>query len=417
MVSAVVACTCAAAVVAFSYAWSTAGPPSSLSWFGWLLLLTLLVSLGPPQVIGRIQLSYSSIFMIAAVPLLGPIGTAVIAMAPVLFARNEAIKRAYNVAMRTLFCLAGSAAYALSGGTTLTDGPLDGSESMLLAARMALASVVIALTNNVLLAFIVRVSDGVRLRPTMARLLRTAAPGDVIYFVAAFLLVILWAPAGLGVFAALLALPCFLVAEWALRQYVGEYDQRQQIIESFASALDSRVPGSGLHGARVAAVAEQLAVTLGMRSGDVEDVKQAATLRDITLLAAPGDASAAGVTAAPRPSGALAGIDFLRRTRAVMDVGERGFVRRSTDVGPSAAQVIDVADAYVRLVAPRGRRPALPPEDGLRVCASQTDDLDPQVVRALAMVIDRGLTLPEASSIVAPAQRAAPVSASATVPR
>lgn len=369
--------------------------------------MTLIVSWGPPQVVGRIQLFSSGLITIAAVPLVGPVGTAIVTVVPVLVARNEPIKRVYNAANRILYGLAGSAAYAIAGGVTLGTTPLPDAAVLALAGRMALAAVVVAAVNIVMLAGIVRVTSGASLRATVPELSRTIIPAYAAYLVAGFLLTVLWAPVGLGAFAALMGLPCLAVAQWALRQYVAEHETRQSVLAAMLNALDVRLPGTRNQGEQVARVAEQMARVLGLAPRDIETLTTAARLRDIGLLTLP-----IAELDPDRPLGTLEGSvrEHPRAARRVL--GELGFLADALDLieahhervdgsgyprglrGPQipvGSRVLAVADSYVNLVLPIGADPALTPQQAVAACLDARGHLDPEVVRALQVALARGM--------------------------
>ena len=53
---------------------------------------------------------------IAAIPLVGPVGAALVAAVPGLVRRSSPVKDLFNTAQRVLLVLAGAAAYSLVGG-------------------------------------------------------------------------------------------------------------------------------------------------------------------------------------------------------------------------------------------------------------------------------------------------------------
>lgn len=396
--------TCAVAATASALALS--GPPPRLDWVVALVVISIVVSVGPPQVIGRVQIFTSGIAVIAAIPLIGPVGALLVSVAPVVLARNEAIKRVYNAAMRALFTLAGAAAYHASGGRTLDGTPMRESEIFVLAGQMALASVALATTNVLLLAGILRVTVGTPIRSSLVGMRATTVPGYIGYAVAAFLLVVLWAPSGLSWFAALLALPTMTFAGWATRQYVAEWETRQHILAALLAALDVRHPGSSVEAQEVAAVAEQLGLTLGLPPREVETLSDAARLHDVGLLALP-----ASVLAPDHPV-AVPAVDLLRAhpgaaremlgditfLGGALEIIETHHERMDGtgyphglvgDAIPYGARVLAVAEAYVSLVSPRAGRPALAPAAAALACEQLVGHLDQSVVAALPAVVDR----------------------------
>ena len=100
----------------------TSGAPTHLSWLLAMVVVAFLAAVGRPQAIGAIQYSASGIVQIAAIPLLGPVGAAVVAAVPIVVDRNEVVKRFFNLSQRVVYVLAGSFVYAALGGEVLDQG-------------------------------------------------------------------------------------------------------------------------------------------------------------------------------------------------------------------------------------------------------------------------------------------------------
>lgn len=400
----------ALAIVALTAVVVLTSPPARPAWAAWLALMSLLVSWGRPQVVGRIQLFNSGPFIIAAIVLTGPLSAVIVSVCPMVWARNEPVKRVYNTAMRVLFAVAGSAAYAVVGGETIGSGPLEPIELLALAAQLTVAGLAVGVTNVVLVAGVVSAAGGGSIRGSAGAVGRTVVPGYAVYAVAAFLLVILWGPAGLGELAALLCLPCFIVAQWALRQHVAVWETRQQVVDALLAALDVRLPGARRQGEQVAEVAGQVAVVLGRPPAEVTTLGTAARLRDIGLLALPApllasdrpldDADVAELRQHPTAArDVLEDVGFLEAALPVIEayherVDGTGYPRGvpGRDL-PLGARVLAVADAYVNLVDPASDRRPLTPTEAVRACRRMTGHLDPHVVQALSAAVDRGLAV------------------------
>ena len=103
------------AAAAFAAALYAFGLPDHLSWWAALFVVGFVAAVGRPQAIGSVQVSVSGIVQIAAIPLVGPVGASLVAIAPVVLDRKGATKGLFNAAQRMLLVLAGAGAYRLAG--------------------------------------------------------------------------------------------------------------------------------------------------------------------------------------------------------------------------------------------------------------------------------------------------------------
>lgn len=126
------------------------GPPDKWAWTTALLVVGAVAGLSRPPAIGSIRVSVSGIVQIAAIPLVGPVGAALVAAVPGLVRRSSPVKDLFNTAQRVLLVLAGAAAYGLVGGEQLTSSP--STNAWVLWLHMMVAALVAALANTVLLA-------------------------------------------------------------------------------------------------------------------------------------------------------------------------------------------------------------------------------------------------------------------------
>lgn len=278
---AVVACALAAIVVVG--VWE--GFTQRLSWFLALLALSVMGALGRPQAIGSISISASGIVQLTAIPLVGPMGAAIVGAVPELAAPREPIKRIFNAAQRVLLVLAGGVAYRMLGGGPLGYGQAAQSDVLDLAWRLGLATLVAALANAALVAGVLTVSSAGSFRAFAVDLVKQAIPAYAMYWVAGYALAVLWAPAGLGWVSAVFFFPSLYVIQWALAQHAAVWSARHEILNPFVMALDERYPGAQRESEFVAGAATAIANTLGIKPGDVDHVAIAAQIRDVGKLA------------------------------------------------------------------------------------------------------------------------------------
>lgn len=337
------------------------------------------------------RVSVSGIVQIAAIPLVGPVGAALVAVVPTDLSRRSApVKDVFNAAQRVALVLAGAVAYQLAGGTQLASGE-DITPTWLLW-HMGLATLVAALTNTLLLAVVLQLSSAGSLRAITADLIRQVMPDYTSYLIAAYLLVILWAPAGLGWMSTIYFLPSILVIQWGLRQHAHLWATRHELLTPFVRALDLRHPGAADEARLAAGAATAVATGIGLSPEVVDRVTTAARLRDVGLLALDG-APAAIVrrdhsTAAREVIGA---VTFLESTLAVID----GHHERVDGLGgpaglsghhiPIGAKVVAVADTWAHLVAEGWSSP-----DAVDHCESVAGRmLDTECVAALRRALER----------------------------
>ncbi|WP_277454711.1 HD domain-containing phosphohydrolase [Janibacter sp. DB-40] len=249
-----------------------------------LAVAAFFASFGRPQAIGPIQFSVSAIVQLAAIPLTGAVGAALVSVVPSLTERNEAVKKIFNVAQRVLLVLAGSLAYSAVGGVGLRPALVD-IDLVALALTMVVATAGAALMNTALLAGVLQRDSGGSLDFIIRNVTLRVVSSYATSFVAAYILVVLWSPARLGWISALFFLPSIVVIQWSLRQLAGEWAVRRDVLAPFVTALDTRRPGAGESSRLAAGAASAIAAAVGLRPSFVDKVVMAARLRDVGLLA------------------------------------------------------------------------------------------------------------------------------------
>lgn len=341
-----------------------AGPPQRLSWFAAMLVVGFIAAVGRPQAIGPIQVSASGIVQVAAIPLLGPVGAALVASLPVLVDRNEVVKRVFNVSQRILYVTAGSLAYALSGGQVLAARPED-LDLGALAAQVAVAALTIAVVNSVLLAGVLQITTDGSLRVIVTTLMRQVLASYASYAIAAYVLVILWAPAGMGWASTAFFLPSLFVIQWGLQQYATEWATRHQMLSPFVLALDQRHPGAAEEARLGAGAATAIATSLALKLRDIDEITAAARIRDVGKLALDGAPEAIvrrDHAAATRT--VLGSITFLEEPLLLVAAhrervdGQGGPHGLRGDQIPLGARVVAVADLWARAVSEGSDRAA-----------------------------------------------------------
>ena len=145
------------------------------------------------------------------------------------------------------------------------------------------------------------------MRTQMGRILGSSGSAHLGYGVIAFIMVVLWGPAGLGSASVFLILPPLLVAQWAYQQYAEEIKGHERALHVLVAAVEAKAPHLVGHSTRVAELSASMAEHLGLRAQVVADARVAGMLHDLGLTtparpawsAAPGSSVARGLRRLP----------------------------------------------------------------------------------------------------------------------
>ena len=358
---------------------------------------------------GRIGFSFTSIILLAAVAILGPVGAAVVGAVTHLLGVNKfpARVRVFNIGMTSALGAAGGFAYIVAGGATaVTD--VSGVSPLLLhvGVPLMLADVAICLFNAVILSGIVRLTQGTPIRRFVLGMLGTSGPTYIGYGLIGFLFVILWVPAGVGPASALLILAPLFVARWAYVQYGDEQRAHERTLSALVAAVETKDLSTRGHSERVALLCDLMAGSLALSHQDTQALRFAGMLHDIGKIAIPtrvlrradrlSVADLASIGAHPAHGAEMVrDIEFLEGSmEAILHHHERmdgngypGGLRG--DAIPLFARIIAVADAFDSLTTSTSHRDAHTVEDAVAELHRRAGaQFDPSIVAAL----ERGLS-------------------------
>jgi HD-GYP domain-containing protein (c-di-GMP phosphodiesterase class II) len=368
-------------------------------------------TLKEPDVGSRIGFSFLSIILLASAAILGPFGAAVVgSVSAATDLRHEnRFQGPFNMAMTGILGAGGAWAYAWAGGPTdLTGASGAGRVALEAGGPLMVANVVQCVLNAVLLAGVVHLHQDVPFVVVLRRVLATSGLAYVGYGVIGFLFVVLWYPAGLGPFSAVLVLAPLLAARWAFIQYGDELRSHNRTIDTLVTALGTKVPHAVARSHRVARLAEWITEEMGLGPHQIRTVRHAATLHQLGLLGVPtrilrrsrSDLTRDELTVLEaHPSlgeRMIAGIDFLEEARPGIRHQDEWFDGSGSPAGlrgrdiPLAARVVAVASAFERLAREEGERGTV---DTVRAFAEisleEGTRFDPAVVSALRSAIGR----------------------------
>lgn len=404
-----VALTVAAAVGVTTVGWQQAGPPRDVVALVVLAIVAVASQTLRVSVLNRVSLAAGSIITLAACVLVGPVGAAVVSALPMAAdpVTRRTVVRAFNTAMGALLGSVGGLVYLWSGGApdlTTLHGPVE----MLVKVGLPLmiADVVQSLGNFMLVGGVVWADQRLPYRPFVLQLLTTSGLAQIGYGVIGFLFVILWVPAQVGPFSAVLILLPLFVARWAFVQYSEEESAHERTLAAFVAAAEARDPYAAGHSARVAQLAVWTGEALGFTATETTALRYAAMLHDVGYVSVP---SSLHARQTPTPSEWVAisrhpdqGVAILQDIAFLQDslAGIRHHHERFDGLGypaglrgldiPLVARVVAVADAFDALTTDHPGNPAYSTSAALEVLSARAGtQLDPDVVRALARALER----------------------------
>jgi putative nucleotidyltransferase with HDIG domain len=363
----------------------------------------------------RTSLSFTSIVSLSSVALLGPFGAAVVgAVPPLLGVNKDRLQvRVFNAGMASAHGAVAGFVYFLIGGLQVT-GPASGGQHLLLRIGLPLmvADVALCLSNAAILSGIVRLTQGIPIRRFVLGMLGTSGPTYIGYGVIGFLFVVLWIPAGVGPFSAVLILAPLFVARWAFVQYGDEQRAHERSLSALVAAVETKDLYTRGHSERVAQLCDLMAGSLTLNQQDTEALRYAGMLHDIGKLAIPtrvlrkGDGLADAdftsiATHAELGVEMVRDIDFLRdSSQAILHHHERMDGRGypgglSGDDIPLFARIISVADAFDSLTTSRSHRDAYTVEEAVAELQRRArTQFDPAIVAALERGLARQIWTP-----------------------
>ena len=386
------------------------GPPVEWAAVVTMLILGLLSSVFRERDVGsNITFSFLSIIIISSAVLIGPVGSAVVGALSMGLERGKRSTEAriFNASMVALQGAVGGLVYPAVGGAELHSVTGSGELLVRVGLPLMVADVVQMLINAVLLAGIVRLSSGVPPRRFLVQMITNSGVAYIGYGIIGFLFLVLWGPADVGPFSAVLILAPLYVARWAFVQYGEEQRAHERTLSALVTAVETKDPNAAGHSGRIARLAEWMAEPLSMGTQDVQALRYAAMLHDVgkvgvptRLLRRPRTWTPADVEALTHHSALgvalVRDIEFLG---ASLD-GIRHHHERWDGMGypdglaadeiPLMSRVIAVADAFDALTTDRAERPAFTPAQALRQIEQRRGrQFDPHVVAALATVLER----------------------------
>nr|WP_238338184.1 HD-GYP domain-containing protein [Pedococcus badiiscoriae] len=245
------------------------------------------------------------------------------------------------------------------------------------------------------------------MRTQFLKLLTTSGAAYVGYGVIGFLFVVLWLPAGVGWFSAVLVLAPLFVARWAFVQYGDELRAHDRTLRALVTAVETKDPANSGHSDRTAQLAQWLAETLGLGHKEIQDVRTAAMLHDIGKVCVPSKVLRARqpltddelVVLAEHALSAVElvqGIDFVAGSVDGIAHHHERFDGRGYPAGlkgediPLTARLVAVADTFDTLTTSRSYREAMSVDAALEIVTERAGaQFDPTVVDALRRVLAR----------------------------
>jgi hypothetical protein len=394
-----------AALALIAIASRVAPPPRDWLAFSVLCALNLLSwrSKGE-RVEQRTALSFASIIILASVALLGPLGAGLVAaVSPLADVRQQPLQqRVFNVSMNSLIACVAALVYAKVGGVQAVDAK-NGPIPLLLDVGLPLiiADVTLCLLNAIVLSGVMRLSRGIPIRRFVTTVLTSSGPAYVGYGLIGYLFVILWVPANVGPFSALLVLSPLFVARWAFVQYGDENNAHERTLRALVAAVETKDARTSGHSERVARLCDMIAGAMGMNHTDIASLRYAGMLHDVGILAVPSrvlrkvdglnELELDRIREHPsRGADIVRDIEFLAPALEGIQHHHERFDGRGYPSGlsggdiPVFARIVAVADGFESLTTTNADRAALPVDEALEEVERRAGaQFDPMVVAAL----------------------------------
>lgn len=375
---------------------------------GVLALMAVVSGLARDDRVRGASNSFTMVVLLACLVLYGPLAAGVVGAFVALVDRayRLSVVPLFNAAMMGAMCAAGGLAFQLVGGHhDIAD--FVGSATLLrqVGLPLLLADLAMCAVNVVLLAGMFAVT-GRDTRGLLAGSVRELVPLFIGYALVAFVFVLLWEPAGVGPFSAVLIAAPLAIAHFVYVQYGDEVRAHERIVGMFTRAGDGPGGRVAAHGARVDALCQLIAGQLGLADQDRQTLTYAAHLHDIAMksvvratdIQRGGTGPYTNVRALiPHPELAeeiVSGVPFLADAApAIRSHHERIDGRGYPDglLGPDIplpARILAVADAFDALTTSRGERAALDTAGALaELRLSAGSHLDAEVLDALGIAL------------------------------
>jgi HD-GYP domain-containing protein (c-di-GMP phosphodiesterase class II) len=364
-------------------------------------MATLSYRLREPDVGSRIGFSFNSIILLAAGVIVGPFGAWLVGTVSMATDRGRLRSQTiFNIAMTGIIGAVVALAYLAAGGERDLVS-MTGALTIVAAVGIPIlvADVIGCLTNAVLLAGVIHFHQGVPFTVMVRRVLSGSGWAYVGYGVIGFLFVVLWFPAELGPFSAVLVMAPLLAARWAFIQYGDELRSHERTLDTLVTALGKKEPAAVARSRRTAQLAEWVAEELGLGPHQIGTARQAGTLHEIGHLAVPTrtlrrPAEALSdqerrLLSSHGPIGArmIEGIDFLDDARAGIRHQHASFDGRGGGPGgvdiPVAARIVAAASRFTALTDGDDPASRLSTERALRDLDAHAGRYDPAVLDAL----------------------------------
>ncbi|NHN56424.1 HD domain-containing protein [Calidifontibacter sp. DB0510] len=369
-----------------------------------LAVIAVAAESGKAGVTRLAAMSLSSVMIGVAVVLCGPIGAAIVGIAGpgLVLSRTPLDGRAYNAAMSGWTGLLGGVAYLVVGG--VEGGTVD-SLFFELVWPLTVATTAMLITNAVLLVLIVTTtSDTNAMRAWRDFSQASAVPyygGGLI----TFLIVVLWVGAGLGPATIPVMLGPLVLAQAAYSGLRADESTREETVTTLIAAVEARNPHWAGRSGVVARICEVLGAHLRLSDAQMIQLNAAARLHNIGLVRPLHQHQAIqpqrriNLLAHPqRGVEMLSQLEFLHDALPAVQAHHERWDGSGYPFGlageriPLLARVLAVGDLFAAELA---RATAADDPARFRTALAATrfaagTRLDPQLVDALAAVVDNG---------------------------
>ncbi|GMA38932.1 hypothetical protein GCM10025883_09770 [Mobilicoccus caccae] len=238
----------------------------------------------------RVSFSFTAVVLLAAIPLVGPLGAVLLGVGAAVLDARQGWWQAwtFNGMMFGLAAAVASLVYGAVGGAFVVDGRLvvntpgtPGPEVLITSVLgpLLLSDIAFLLTNLAVLLVVTRKDAAAPSRVRLVAGVLWTSPLFLAWGVVAFVVIVLWAQAGVGPLAILLVIAPLVMARHIYGLLSDERRVRASIIDALAGA--GRDNGMLAHGDRVVGYATAIAAEMGLRPAERSVLQYTARLHGV----------------------------------------------------------------------------------------------------------------------------------------
>lgn len=231
------------------------------------------------------SISLTGLLMVVSTAVSGPLAAIAVGVVPAVLvdiSKKSVLPRLFNPAMSGLAGGVGALCYIWCGGQLPIGLQTRGFDLIIhVLVQLVIANFAMMTTNFVVLSVMLRLTSSEPFFYTFWRMLPATVVVYGEYGFLAFIIVVLWAPVGLGITSLLVAAIPLLAAQWDMSQIANLRTSQTRTVSTLREMIEVHQPGSRARGQRIAETAIGVAEAIHVPAGQMQDLEHAALLSDL----------------------------------------------------------------------------------------------------------------------------------------